>query len=103
MAQVPVHLFTAGKVDPYDPVLWTDAQGRFHLQRVDCTCDFPIELIAQHPDFGIGRYATTHDALERDGAEPIVVRLTALPKPPNHGAADQVAAPIPDANAKDSP
>lgn len=103
MAQVPVYLFVSDRADAYDPVLWTDAQGRFRLQRTDCTCDFPIELIAQHPDFGIGRYTTTHKALERGDAPPIVIRLTALPKPPSYGEAAPSSPPPPPSDQQDSP
>ncbi|KRA17768.1 MULTISPECIES: hypothetical protein [unclassified Lysobacter] len=93
MARVPVYLFVSDRADTYDPVLWTDAQGRFGLQRTDCTCDFPIELIATHPDFGIGRHATTHKALGNGDSAPIVIRLMPRPKPPSYGEADQASPP----------
>jgi hypothetical protein len=82
MGKVPVYFFKGDRADEYDPLLWTDKQGRFELHRLDCPCDFPIELVAIHPDFGIGRYTTTHDALEREDAKPIVIQLTDRPKPP---------------------
>lgn len=103
MAQVPVYLFVSDRADTYNPVLWTDAQGRFQLQRLDCTCDFPIELVASHPDFGIGRHTTTHDALQSDNARPIVIRLTPRPKPPSYGEADQTSPPPPVADQQNSP
>jgi hypothetical protein len=80
VGNIPVYFFSNGKADEYDGVLWADESGKFSVGRIDCPCDFPVELIAVAPNFGIGRQATTHKALEKNSA--LVIRLTEIPKAP---------------------
>jgi hypothetical protein len=44
----------------------TDAEGRFHVFRVDCSCDFPVHIAAAHPQHGRATIHTTHRALQKD-------------------------------------
>jgi hypothetical protein len=78
----PVYLYKADKPDQYDPVLWTDTAGRFELDRLDCTCDFQLALMASQPGYAPAYVVTTHKTLEKAGKAPIVMRLGPAPKPP---------------------
>jgi hypothetical protein len=65
-AGTPVYFYVDGKPDDRHPVFTTDADGRFATTRVDCTCDFAIELVALAPGHGVARVRTTHRAVAKD-------------------------------------
>lgn len=65
-ADTPVYFYVDGKPDDRHPVFTTDADGRFATTRVDCTCDFDIELVALAPGQGVARVRTTHRAVAKD-------------------------------------
>ena len=49
-----------------DLVAKTDIDGRFHVSRVDCACDFPVHVAAAHPQHGRAVLHTTHRELQED-------------------------------------
>jgi hypothetical protein len=65
-ADTPVYFYLDGKPDERHPVFTTDADGRFGTARVDCPCDFDIELVALAPGQGVARLRTTHRAVEKN-------------------------------------
>jgi hypothetical protein len=71
---------TVNEAKPGGPDLaaTTDADGRFHVQRVDCPCDFPVHIAAAHPQHGRATVHTTHRALQKDRNVVLTLDGTAL-------------------------
>jgi hypothetical protein len=80
-AHTPVYVFLHGQPDEFDAVKWTGADGRLAIHHTTAPTNFDIELIAVHPDYGIGRLATSKKVVDEDGD--LVVRLGAKPVDPD--------------------